>query len=78
MRIWQDYIMTHRPAQDDFLAWLEEIKQALVKKIVEESKTGNSSKVMPLAIELGVYEEIASRFRAEFREREAQNQRSLR
>ena len=68
--------MSHRPAQDDFIAWLDDIKQNLMKEIVKASKTGNSAQVMPLAIELGVYEEIASRFRAEFREREEQKQRS--
>ena len=77
MRIWQEYLLNYGPAQDDFLKWLEEIKQSLTKKLIEASKTGNSAQIMPLAIELSVYEEIASRFRAEFRERQAQNQRSI-
>jgi hypothetical protein len=76
MRIWQEYLFNYKPAQDDFITWVEEIKQGIIKQIVEESKSGNSAKIMPLAIELAVYETIASRFRAEFRERQALNERS--
>jgi len=75
MRPWQEYLMNYAPAQADFLAWLAEIQQSLIKQIVEVSKSGDSAKLAPLAIELAVYEKILSSFRAEFRERQTQLER---
>ena len=72
MRRWIEYLITFEPAREDFLVWLEEQKTALTKKITEAAKSGETEKLQPLGIELGIYESIRARFAAEFRERQSQ------
>lgn len=75
MRIWQEYLMNYPAAQQDFLAWGEEIKQNITKRIVDAAKVNDIAQMTALAIELSVYERIITAFRSEFRERQAQNAR---
>ena len=78
MRRWIEYIMGFEPAHADFIAHLEEQKQEITRDIVKCSNKGEFDKIAPLAIKLGVYAEMQTRFQAEFRERQAQNQRTER
>jgi len=72
MRLWIEYLMQYQPAQEDFLSWVEKSKQNIIKQMVIEAKSGDSVKITPLALELGIYTKIGETLAAEFREKQSQ------
>lgn len=77
MRIWQDYLMNYPAAREDFLAWCDSAQKGIIRQIKEAAANSDTARLQSLANELTVYESIRNIFRAEQREQQSQNERSI-
>ena len=72
MRKWIEYLMGYSPAHEDFIAWIVEVQNNIMKNTIKAAKANNPEKVIQLGMELAVYDSIRERFVAEFRELQSQ------
>lgn len=68
MRVWHQYLLNHSAAADDFVSWVDDVKSALQKEMMNAVKLNNKDRVYDIAIEMHVYDNMRRSFLAEQRE----------